>query len=139
MFHLNTIEPETFGVLQQLFAKNCMKNFALAGVTGLALHLGHRKNVDIDLFTVAAVDMMEVSLQLQNDFDNITLRSVSNAFIFGTINNGKSDFVQYAKFRKSLQYFEDADMEMGPEVVLDYPDWKTIKNFISEKIRIFKI
>jgi len=43
-----TLYPETKQVLESL--KNSIKNFYLAGGTGLALQLGHRKSADLDFF-----------------------------------------------------------------------------------------
>lgn len=50
------ISPHTFQLIQHLQMLPELKDFFLVGGTSLALQLGHRNSIDIDLFT-------------QNDFD----------------------------------------------------------------------
>lgn len=45
-----TVLPETLGILKKLMQLNLLKNTRLVGGTALALQLGHRFSVDIDLF-----------------------------------------------------------------------------------------
>ena len=52
MFHLSTVDPDTFVLLQKVFTVPFVRNqFALAGGTSLALQTGHRKSIDLDLFS----------------------------------------------------------------------------------------
>ena len=52
MFHLSTVDPETFRLLQNLFTVPFVKKqFALAGGTSLALQTGHRRSIDLDFFS----------------------------------------------------------------------------------------
>ncbi len=51
MLHTETIEARTLALLRQLINDNQLQLFSLAGGTALALQLGHRKSIDIDLFT----------------------------------------------------------------------------------------
>jgi hypothetical protein len=54
--HPSIINPKTFRLIQELQNLQQLKSFYLVGGTSLALQLGHRNSVDIDLFS-------------QNDFD----------------------------------------------------------------------
>ncbi|MCI5125734.1 MAG: hypothetical protein D3925_14980, partial [Candidatus Electrothrix sp. AR5] len=47
----NTVESETLELLRQLLAHEECQHFSLTGGTALAMHLGHRISVDLDLFT----------------------------------------------------------------------------------------
>ncbi len=47
----STLYPKTKQVLTKLAPIQIVKQFYLAGGTGLALQLGHRKSIDLDLFT----------------------------------------------------------------------------------------
>jgi predicted nucleotidyltransferase component of viral defense system len=96
MLHLNTIDVATFQLLKELFQKNYLSSFALAGGTSLALQTGHRKSIDIDLFAFGQVDMHEISLYLENDFQDIIIRRTTPVFIFCEINKIKSDFVKHS-------------------------------------------
>jgi predicted nucleotidyltransferase component of viral defense system len=99
MLHLNTIDEATFVLLRKLFEKKYLSGFALAGGTSLALQMGHRKSIDIDLFAFEPVAMEEISLYLENDFTDIVIRKTTPVFIFCTIYQIKSDFVKHANHR----------------------------------------
>lgn len=96
MLHLNTIDNTTFDLLKTLFTKEYLNNFALAGGTSLGLQIGHRKSIDIDLFSFGDLNMNEISLFLENDFTDITIRRTTPVFIFANINGIKCDFVKYS-------------------------------------------
>lgn len=66
MLQLRAIYPETLELLKKLMKISELQDFFLVGGTALALQIGHRISVDIDLFT-------------QNDF--------STAKLFGTLNS----------------------------------------------------
>lgn len=55
MLHLNTIDATIHGILQKLSSAEYMNAFALAGGTSLALQIGHRKSIDIDMFAFSDV------------------------------------------------------------------------------------
>lgn len=50
MLHFETIEPKTLGLLKDLQSLPLFENTRLVGGTALALQIGHRKSIDIDLF-----------------------------------------------------------------------------------------
>lgn len=56
--HYETISQDLFRILQQLQASELLKDFRLVGGTSLSLQRGHRKSVDIDLFTDKEYDSM---------------------------------------------------------------------------------
>ena len=62
MLHYETITPATRELLNRLMSDDRLQDFVLVGGTSLALQLGHRLSVDLDLFTDA-------------DFNEETLRS----------------------------------------------------------------
>ncbi len=99
MLHLNTIDDIVFDLLTKFTSADYLNQFALAGDTSLALQLGHRKSIDIDLFAFENVNMIETSLFLENDFENIIIRRTSPVFIFCNINGVKCDFVKHANNR----------------------------------------
>ena len=51
MLHKETVERSTFELLTTLMQDEKLSQFNLAGGTALSLHIGHRKSVDLDLFT----------------------------------------------------------------------------------------
>jgi len=50
MLFLNTIEPKTLALLKRLLALPVLSETRLVGGTALALQLGHRISVDLDIF-----------------------------------------------------------------------------------------
>lgn len=112
MLHLNTIDVATFKLLKDLFQKKYLSNFALAGGTSLALQIGHRKSIDIDLFAFEQVDMNEISLYLENDFQDIIIRRTTPVFIFCAINKIKSDFVKHSNHRLLNPCFIENDIRL---------------------------
>ena len=50
MLHLGTIEPKTLELLRRLQSLSIFEHSRLVGGTALALQLGHRKSIDLDMF-----------------------------------------------------------------------------------------
>lgn len=50
MLHVETVLPSTLDLLRELQSLPALSNMRLVGGTALALHLGHRTSVDLDLF-----------------------------------------------------------------------------------------
>lgn len=57
MLHTETIEPDTLELLKALLSEPILSSFNLVGGTALALRLGHRKSIDLDLFTQDEFDL----------------------------------------------------------------------------------
>ncbi len=94
MLHFNTIYPETLELLKKLQSYYDFKELRLVGGTSLALQIGHRISIDIDLFGQIEFDDM-LLFKLSKDFDSfIHIKKSKNINIF-TINNIKVDFVNY--------------------------------------------
>jgi len=51
MLFKNTINTSSLELLKGLQSEKLLKDFYLAGGTSLALQTGHRKSIDLDLFT----------------------------------------------------------------------------------------
>jgi predicted nucleotidyltransferase component of viral defense system len=99
MLHLNTIDDSVHKLLLELSSFDFLQQFALAGGTSLALQIGHRKSIDIDLFAFEDVNMHEVSLLLENSFKNITIRRTTPVFIFCAVNSIKCDLVKHSSHK----------------------------------------
>jgi predicted nucleotidyltransferase component of viral defense system len=97
MLHLETVEPNTFSLLEELMALPALQNFALVGGTALSLIYGHRLSIDLDLFSNQPFDNNEVVKSLQLKFKNgFVNRSTNPNFgIFCFINEVKVDIVRH--------------------------------------------
>ena len=60
MLHTETVEGTTLGLLKNLLAEPRISSFSLARGTALSLYLGHRRSVDLDLFSPAPFDVVEL-------------------------------------------------------------------------------
>ena len=60
MLHFETVEPDTLRLLNRLMSYETLKNFYLIGGTGLSLRYGHRKSIDLDLFSTVQFESSAV-------------------------------------------------------------------------------
>ena len=60
MLHFETIEPGTLALLKDLQSLPELQRTRLVGGTALALQLGHRKSVDLDLFGTISATAMDI-------------------------------------------------------------------------------
>ena len=88
------IAPATFLLIQQLQANNFLANFVLVGGTNLALQIGHRNSIDIDLFTQNEFNENELFNDLKTLFP-ITEVYRRKHTIVSIINNIKTDFITH--------------------------------------------
>ena len=56
LWRAEILSPAADETIRRLSAMEPIKNFYLAGGTGLAPHIGHRRSVDLDLFSEQAFD-----------------------------------------------------------------------------------
>lgn len=69
MLQTQTVEPATLELLKKLQQEPLLATFNLVGGTALALRVGHRKSVDLDLFTREEFDLEEVKSMLIEKYD----------------------------------------------------------------------
>nr|WP_129732212.1 nucleotidyl transferase AbiEii/AbiGii toxin family protein [Parabacteroides goldsteinii] len=95
MLHYKTIDPATLELLKNLQAIPEFEQLRLVGGTSLALQIGHRKSVDIDLFGQINLEPDEL-LDVIRPLGNImTFKNSQNIHVF-TINDVKVDIVNYS-------------------------------------------
>jgi len=73
MLHTKTVDPITLELLTDLMRKDYLNHFVLVGGTALSLQIGHRKSVDLDLFTPEDMESEYLQQQLENDFSDFTI------------------------------------------------------------------
>lgn len=94
MLHYNTITTETLELLKKLQAVPAFSELRLVGGTALALQIGHRKSIDIDLFGKLSIDEIALNEALSNIGTLIQLKKSKNINIY-SLNNIKLDIVNY--------------------------------------------
>src|SRR5665213_899656 len=95
MLHYETVSPDLLSVLKKIQSFTELKDFRLVGGTALALQIGHRKSVDIDLFTDKAFDIDGLQNKLYQAFNSFeVIWSNKNGFV-AAINGIKIDFFDW--------------------------------------------
>lgn len=96
MLQFSAIEPATLALLKALMKVPELKNFSLVGGTALALRYGHRKSIDLDLFSSEDFNNENIAAIIESNFPTFTYQRLNNPIgIFGFINDIKVDFVKH--------------------------------------------
>jgi hypothetical protein len=90
--HLETVDGGTLDLLKRLMADRQLEDFNLLGGTALALRLGHRKSVDLDLFRLTEFDSGQVAEHLKERY-NTEIRQEIESAVYGKIGNVKIDML----------------------------------------------
>lgn len=96
MLHKNPsiISLHTFQLIQQLQSLPELANFYLVGGTSLALQMGHRNSIDIDLFSQNNFTESEIGDALKGRHDFIVTVSRNNT-VLGVVDKVKTDFIKH--------------------------------------------
>jgi hypothetical protein len=94
MFYYETVDEGTLGLLKQLQALGILSEMRLVGGTSLALQIGHRKSIDIDLFGNLSSDYDSLIDELKTLGEVVPLKNSKNIHSL-LINEIKVDIVNY--------------------------------------------
>ncbi len=94
MLHTQTVNPELLELLKKIMSDDLFTDFNLVGGTALALQIGHRNSVDIDLFGNCFIDEDKFISKIEN-LGSFEILKRSKNIIISTINSVKTDFVNY--------------------------------------------
>ncbi|WP_294544058.1 nucleotidyl transferase AbiEii/AbiGii toxin family protein [uncultured Bacteroides sp.] len=94
MLYLSTVESTTLELLKKLQQLPILCNTRLVGGTALALQLGHRKSIDLDLFGRINADSQELQEALRT-IGTLTILSDSKNIHIYVLNEVKIDIVNY--------------------------------------------
>ena len=97
MLQYQTIEPGTLQLLKSLQAIPLLQGLRLVGGTALALQLGHRKSVDLDLFGGISAEGIEIRDALEEHFSVSVIKESKNIKIY-QIDGIKVDIVNYSRY-----------------------------------------
>lgn len=93
MLHTETVEPSTLDLLRRLQRLPDLTSTRLVGGTALALHLGHRKSVDLDMF--GTFDPIVPYRKLLADAGHSVEGAENGTVQSLRVNNVKVDLVNY--------------------------------------------
>ena len=94
MLHYETIHPDTLELLKRIQGLEMFRETRLVGGTALALQLGHRKSVDLDLFGKVESSLDEIVSEISTFATAVPLSS-SRMMRFLIVDGVKVDVVNY--------------------------------------------
>jgi len=81
-------------LLKKIMSEKLFSDFNLVGGTSLALQIGHRNSVDIDLFGNSEINS-EIFIEKLSEFGNVKVSQSTKNILITKINDVKVDFVNY--------------------------------------------
>jgi len=94
MLHYETITPATRELLNGLMTDDRLQDFVLVGGTSLALQLGHRLSIDLDLFTDADFDAENLKTYLDKNY-HFQADFMERSTVKGEINGVQIDCIAH--------------------------------------------
>ncbi|MCC5917812.1 MAG: nucleotidyl transferase AbiEii/AbiGii toxin family protein [Cryomorphaceae bacterium] len=94
MLQTQTVSEATLALIKRLMLDKHLQDFYLVGGTALALQLGHRKSIDIDLFTGTDFDALKMRDYLVDEHKAEVSYIGTNTFL-GYINDIKVDLIAH--------------------------------------------
>jgi hypothetical protein len=94
MLHYETVDEGTLGLLKQLQSLGILSEMRLVGGTSLALQIGHRKSIDIDLFGNLSAAHDNLIDELKTIGEVVPLKNSKNIHSL-LVNDIKVDIVNY--------------------------------------------
>ena len=95
MLHRKVLEQRSFALLTNLMITPELSKFCLVGGTSLALQVGHRKSVDLDLFSKEDLVIESIKTVISKFGKILEQNIVENKIYQVTIDETKVDFVSY--------------------------------------------
>lgn len=95
-FYFQVLPDTQKTVLAEIGPAVSEHEFYLAGGTAVALHLGHRRSVDLDWFTHRTIDdPQRFAGQLRDDGVDLTVEEVGPGTLHGTVDGVNVSFLSY--------------------------------------------
>jgi hypothetical protein len=131
--YYNTVDPLLLSILKRLMLAKEFEAFRLVGGTALSLYRGHRKSIDIDLFTDAvygSIDFDAIDSFLRKTYPYVETNE------YDVIGFGKSYFIgKNEKESVKLDVFY-TDKFIEPLVVIDTIKLATLNEIIAMKLDV---
>lgn len=94
MLHTQTVEKGSLALIQKLMTDDTFREFNLVGGTALALRIGHRRSIDIDLFSSSPFTALSLTNYLADKYKAADIRTLSNA-VFCFVDDVKIDLIAH--------------------------------------------
>lgn len=94
MLQTKSVQPKLLELLISLMQEEEFKDFILVGGTSLALQLGHRISIDIDLFGACEIDEL-LFIETLEKYGKVNVLKKSKNILICSVDGIKVDFVNY--------------------------------------------
>lgn len=94
MLQTRSVYPDTLGLLKELMKEPLLSNHFLVGGTALALQMGHRFSVDLDLFTHTEFEADALLAMFESRF-KVQPLTVTNTIFISVVEGVKVDCVRF--------------------------------------------
>jgi len=117
-FYPDAISNQQQAVLRELGSTATEHGFYLAGGTAMALHLGHRRSVDLDWFSQdrgPLSDPMQWAQQLRKSGIGLTTEAIDEATLHASVHGVRVSFLEYRyPLLQSRVFWEEYDTNLAP-------------------------
>jgi len=94
MLYKHAVSPELLDLIKLFMQRPLFREFNLVGGTALALQMGHRISIDIDMFGSFELEETDISKELRA-LGNLQILKKSKNILIYSLNGIKVDFVNY--------------------------------------------
>ena len=94
MLQTQTVVPDLLELLKAIMNEDLFSEFNLVGGTSLALQMGHRNSIDIDLFGNSEINT-DLFIDKLKSFGEVVITQSTKNILITKINEVKVDFVNY--------------------------------------------
>jgi histidyl-tRNA synthetase len=140
MLFKNTVEKDTLSILETLQKDERLSNFYLVGGTALALNMGHRKSIDLDMFSPTPFDTEHLMKYLSEKYEFARLNPfvrMSKVILQGKIKDVKVDwvvnaypFVEYPETIEEIRMYSLKDIA-AMKLIAIADSGKRLKDFLD--------
>jgi Nucleotidyl transferase AbiEii toxin, Type IV TA system len=107
MLHIETVEPLTLGLLKRLMADPALSQFNLVGGTALSLQIGHRKSIDLDMFSHTDFEASQILQHLIDEGYELNVKHNFKQTLILEISGIKVDFIRFKyPFAQKIQVID---------------------------------
>lgn len=94
MLQTQAVVPDTLELLRKIMNEKLFENYFLVGGTALALQMGHRDSIDLDLFGNHEINP-NLFIEKLEEFGEVVVSQSTKNILITKINGIKVDFVKY--------------------------------------------
>ncbi len=95
MLYPEAVSPELLELFNSLMLESDFEDFFLGGGTSLALRFGHRRSIDLDLFSVHPFDSQKIEYLLHRLFSDFEVVNRTVGSICAVVNKCKLDILHH--------------------------------------------